>query len=320
MPLPLGIDPARFSSELRANPAAWLDEVVEICGRIGLRAQELEPFPDGSNLVAAVGRDHLVKVFPPFHQHQFESESRALPLFAGRLPIPVPELLATGALPGGWTYVVMTRLRGVLLESVWPSLDRAARVQLLREVGRVMAAAHALDAAPLQDLPPPWDGFVRAQIVGCKARHQRLGAPAWLTGSVDEWIAARRSLVPDGAHRVVLTGEYTPFNLLVDPATAPSGAPRLVGMFDFGDTMLGPPDYDLLGPATFLAAGDPVLLTALLDGYGLPLGERTRARRERWMVLLLLHRYSHLRVQVRLDGWQELGSIGALAERLFPIA
>lgn len=309
MPLPLGIDPARFSSELRANPAAWLDEVVEICGRIGLRAQELEPFPDGSNLVAAVGRDHLVKVFPPFHQHQFESESRALPLFAGRLPIPVPELLATGALPGGWTYVVMTRLRGVLLESVWPSLDRAARVQLLREVGRVMAAAHALDAAPLQDLPPPWDGFVRAQIVGCKARHQRLGAPAWLTGSVDEWIAARRSLVPDGAHRVVLTGEYTPFNLFTT-------ANRLSAMFDFGDGLVGPREYDWLGPMCFLAAGDAAALDAFFDGYhGRPFD---RAQREPLLRLLLLHRYSALRAQIALPGWQALPDFATLAATVWP--
>ncbi|MBK9682361.1 MAG: phosphotransferase, partial [Betaproteobacteria bacterium] len=70
---------------------------------------------------------------------------------------------------------------------------------------------------------------------------------------------------------VILTGEYTPFNLLYQGG-------KLSAMFDFGDGLVGPREYDWLGPMCFLAAGDASRLDAFFDGYhGRPFD---RGRRE----------------------------------------
>jgi hygromycin-B 7''-O-kinase len=53
--------------------------------------------------------------------------------------------------------------------------------------------------------------------------------------------------VPEGPD-VILTGEYTPFNLLHQGG-------GLSALFDFGDGLVGPREYDWLGPMCFLAAG-----------------------------------------------------------------
>ena len=113
--------------------------------------------------------------------------------------------------------------------------------------------------------------------------------------------------MPDGPS-VILTGEYTPTNLLVQ-------GDRLVGMFDFGDGLVGPAPYDWLGPLCFLAAGHRARCNALLAGLGAAPGREWRAP---LMRMLLLHRYSNLRVQLAVPLWRAAPSFEALAELAWP--
>lgn len=289
--------------ELRVRPEGWLPLVAELAAELGV-AGELVAFPDGSNLVAAVGDSWVLKVFPPFHRHQWESERRALAWLEGRAPVAVPTLVRDGAWRE-WTFVLLTRLAGTLLEERWPHLGRGARVRIMADIGAAMASVHAIAVGVLADLPPAWDGFLREQVAGCAARHARLDAPEWLLAELP--LALQR--VPRFHGRVLLTGEYTPFNVLVDEGS------RLCGMVDLGDAMVGPPSYDLLGPSVFCAEGDPELVHSLFSSYGLALDASAR---ERLVLLLLLHRYSDLAGQVRVRGWRDAGSIAALAQLIWP--
>ncbi|RYZ47684.1 MAG: hypothetical protein EOP07_26670 [Proteobacteria bacterium] len=74
-------------------------------------------------------------------------------------------------------------------------------------------------------------------------------------------------------------------------------------MIDFGDTMIGVADYDLIGPSTFLCAGDPELVTSLFKGYGFQFEGSKETTQRRLLLLLLLHRYSDLNSQLRIDNW-----------------
>jgi len=90
----------------------------------------------------------------------------------------------------------------------------------------------------------------------------------------------------------------------------------LSAMFDFGDGLVGPREYDWLGPMCFLAAGDTALIDAFFDGYqGRPFDRR---HREDLLRLLLLHRYSHLQAQIAVSGWQEAPDFPALAAKIWP--
>jgi hygromycin-B 7''-O-kinase len=114
---PSGLDPVAFDERYRLDVEGWRPAVQELCAEHGVRADPFEPFADGSNLVAAVGGTAVVKVFPPFHRNQWESEHRVLAHLGGRLSIPIPRLIAAGDRPDGWSYVILGRLAGATLES-----------------------------------------------------------------------------------------------------------------------------------------------------------------------------------------------------------
>jgi hygromycin-B 7''-O-kinase len=100
---------------------------------------------------------------------------------------------------------------------------------------------------------------------------------------------------------VILTGEYTPMNFLVNQE---AGVWHIHGLIDFGDSMLGLPEYDLLGPGAFLIQGDKILLREFLLSYGYSSEEMTNALSRRLTALMLLHRYSRLNVQIRIKDWE----------------
>lgn len=309
MHLPTDLDVKTFADSYRLRPDNWRWAIEEVAAAAGLAVTSLHPFGDGSNLIAAIDERHVVKIFPPFHRHQWESEHRVLAHLAGRLALPVPHLHGVGERDDGWTWVVLTRLPGVLLEEVWSTFERPVRAAILRAIGETMHEVHAIAPGPVASLPPNWDTFIAEQAARAEARHRRLNAPDWLFRDLPDLLAT--TPLPTGPH-VILTGEYTPFNLLAEPDLT---GWHLSGMIDFGDAMVGPPEYDLLGPSVFLCGGDPLLVHALFDGYGRPLDP---VLRRQLMLLQVLHRYSHFAAQLRLPGWRDAGSLEALAQRLWP--
>lgn len=218
--------------------------------------------------------------------------------------MPTPQLLASGE-HGGWPYLVMTQLPGTPLDRVWPTLPLQERHAVLRRTGQLTAEVHALPLGPMPGLAPTWADFLQGQRLGCHRRQQRTGLPAHLLTQLDGFLEGPLPQGPD----VVLTGEYTPFNLLHQGG-------GLSAMFDFGDGLVGPREYDWLGPLCFLAAGDAAAIDAYFDGYqGRPFD---RSLREPLLRLLLLHRYSHLKAQLAVPGWQDERDFAALAVRVWP--
>lgn len=312
--LPAAIEEHDYDA-LRDDPSRWMPTLSDIALRHGLDVSALSPAALGANLIAMNGRA-VVKVFPPFLRFQWESERLALPFFHDRLTVPTPALLHEGE-HHGWPYVVITQLEGTPLETLWPSLTEASRCALLQQIGVLMAEAHQLDAAPLAQLEPHWDAFFAQQRANCHARHAQRELPGNLLDQLEPYLAradAALNTLLQSRRPCALTGEYTPMNLLA----VPDGKSfRLSGMFDFGDVMVGPAEYDMGGPCVFLCAGDATRFAAFLQGYGRVADAQLT---QTLMALLLLHRFSDLRVQVRIDDWQRrVESLEALAALLFPL-
>lgn len=314
--LPAAPAPAELGA-LRRDTAGWLPHAASIARTLGL-PDDPRPYRDGSNLVAALGDRHVLKIFAPFLTHQHDSERATLAHlgahFDRRLDIAIPALVAEGQ-HQGWPWLVMTRVDGEPLQAVWPSLGVDDRVAIVRDVGALVAAVQRVPVGPLAALEPRWPAFLAAQAAGAHARHTRFRLAPHLLDELDAWLARTQDAVPADAPATVLTGEYTPGNILL--ARAADGW-RIRGLIDFGDVMTGFAEYDLLGPATFSCAGDPALLRAFLRGWGLgpaaAAGFRTRAMR-----MLLLHRYANLDGQVRIPGWQaRVRSLDELAALLWP--
>jgi hygromycin-B 7''-O-kinase len=299
MQLPAEIDAAAFDA-LHDQPARWHAVVAAIAA--GHSTGTVRPMSDGTVLVALVGDEFVIKLYPPFLRDHCSFERALLPRLHGRLGVPTPRLVAHGEREG-WPWLLMTQLSGVSLTGPWPALSEARKCALLHAIGRLAAEVHALPVAEMAALAPAWPAFLQRQRAGCRQRQQRTGLPPHLLAQLDAFVAGP---VPEGAD-VILTGEYTPMNLLLGPD-------GLSGLFDFGDGLIGPREYDWLGPLCFLAAGVGARRDAFFAGYGTPLAPDRRAGLLR---LLLLHRYSHLPAQIACPGWQTAPDFETLAARIF---
>ncbi len=301
MILPQHID-ARAFDALHDDAPAWRDAMVSIASGHG--SGQVEQIEEGTALAARIGDEQVLKLYPPFLRDHFEFECAMLEALHGRLAVPTPRLVATGE-RDGWPYLVMTRLIGEPLTRSWPMLSEAQRLALLTALGELATQVHALPVGRLAVLAPRWPNFIATQRSRCAARQQRTGLPAPLREALPRFLEGE---LPEGPP-VLLTGEYTPMNLFTIDG-------RLAAMFDFGDGLVGPREYDWLGPLCFLAAGHAARCDAFLAGCGARLDEALRLRLLR---LLLLHRYSNLPLQIACDGWQQCGSFEELAARIWPL-
>ena len=298
--LPRDISVVDFD-RLHDDPGAWR-AVIESIAR-GHCSEPVVQMTEGTVLVALLGRTQVLKLYPPFLRDHFEFECAALARLGGRLPVRTPELLATGA-HDGWPWLLMTQLAGEPLTTVWPGLPEAQKCALLSELGALAAQAHALPVGELSGHAPRWADFIATQRLLCAGRQQRTGLPPHLLHQLGEFLQGDLPQGPD----VILTGEYTPMNLLAQQG-------RLSGMFDFGDGLVGPREYDWLGPLCFLAASSGRRCAAFLAGYGATMDA---AMRLALMRLLLLHRYSNLPAQIAVPDWQRSESFEELAAVVWP--
>jgi len=319
MSFPRDIDPLVFDRSYRLQSELWREPFLELWRAQGpdpALAEAFHAFTDGTNLIASLGANWIMKVFPPVLRHQWESEWRVMRHLTGQLTLPIPRFYKAGIWED-WPYIIMSRLSGVTLEKVWPRMPDTDKAAVLMDIGLIMARVHAVPPGDLADLPPLWSQFLPQQIAGCRARHERLGMPDWFTQKVEAFVRDALPLLPENPSPVILTGEYTPFNLLV---TDTSPVQSISGMIDFGDAMLGYREYDLLGPLLFSCEGKPALVQALLTGYGYAPEVQNRELRRRLMLLQILHRYSNFHEQVRIPGWQDqVRSIEELENLIWPL-
>ncbi|WP_246670066.1 aminoglycoside phosphotransferase family protein [Bradyrhizobium stylosanthis] len=284
---------------LRADRVRWLPVALDIARGHGLDVSTPHIFATGTNLVVGLGERLILKIFPPLLRSQFFSERGSLTQLAGRLSLPIPEIVAEGV-RDGWPYLVITRLSGTLGSEAWPHLPERQKERVLRQIGETIASVQRAPLGPLAQIEPRWADFMRAQIHGCRARHERLGlAPKFLEG-LEDLLRDAAALIPMDAPPVILTGEYIPENFLL---ACDDGTWSVAGLFDFGDVRAGWRDYDLLGPSAFMAAGRPGRVRNLLEGFGY--ARLDYALKRRLMALMLLHHASDLNSHVCIDGWQE---------------
>lgn len=299
----------------RADTSRWLPIALDITRRHGLAATAPHVFTTGTNLVVALDARLILKIFPPMLRSQFISERGALALLRGRLSLPIPEIVAEGE-RDGWPYLVITRLDGVVGSEVWPSLPEDQKERVLAEIGATIAEVQRVPSGALGEIEPRWDRFMRRQMAGCRARHERLGLKRKFLDGLDDLLRDAAELIPLDPPPVILTGEYIPENFLLAER---GGQWRLAGLFDFGDVKTGWGEYDLLGPSAFMAAGRPRRVRSLFEGFGYSRDDVNFALKRRLMALMLLHHASDPIRHICIEDWQERAdNLVQLQELIWP--
>lgn len=288
--------------------AAGVDEILRAHAR-GLDAVPRTRYASGSLPVYAVGREHVLKLFPPHEEEHATVEARVLQAVHGRLPIPTPRLHAAGR-HDGWHWLLMSQLHGERLVDAWPALAPADRDRLADSLGAALAALHAIDVAPLAGLPPDWPSFVAGQRASAVARQRAHGLHDRWLGQIEPFL--ERWAPPPSPPAALLHTEVMREHLLV--ASGDEG-PQFSGLFDFEPAMLGAPEYDFASVGLFVACGDARFLRRVLRAYGYAPGALGAALQCRLMAWTLLHRYANLPWYLRRMPAGEATTLEQLAAR-----
>lgn len=293
---------------LKQNIEVLKNVAKEITYHYQLPEEPLTLFSEGTNIVFAYGDSKVIKIFPPFHLEHFKSELLVLKYLKGKLSIQTPTVEYDGTI-FGWPYIVMTRLEGTLLETLWDTMDHNNKVIIIREIGSLIQNVHALPIDGLESIDCHWEQFIDTQINHCSDRHRSTMLPGFLLQQIPSYLESVKEILPKIKKPVLLTGEYTPMNFLVKQI---AGIWHIDGLIDFGDSMLGLAEYDLLGPGAFLIQGDKQLLREFLISYGYSSEALTKTLSQQLTALMLLHKYSNLKIQVRIKDWES--KVHSLAE------
>ena len=113
--LPVADTEERFAA-VRGDEEVLRAGVDRLCGLLGVDTA-MSRVADGSLPVYSVD-DLVLKLFPPVFLAEWRVEVAVLRAVSGLLPTPTPRVHAAGQ-HDGWGYVLMSRLSGLPLESVW---------------------------------------------------------------------------------------------------------------------------------------------------------------------------------------------------------
>lgn len=289
---------------LKKNPEQWKNLAISLCERHEIKSTEFTPYYAGSSLVAAMSEEVVIKIIQPAYISEWEAEKWALerlPSDLEKISIKIPKHIAAVKDESGWSYILMSRIPGKQLDQIWPDLKLENRVSLMFEIGKLMSYVHENSKLEKDKYQIKWKDFIGTQKEKCQARHKRLGMPEWFVNEIPSFLNKLEFCGEKVLEPKLLTGEYTPFNLLGDCI---DGTWKLTGMIDFADAFAGDPLYDLIGPVVFMGEGNPSLVCAVVEGYGVGENKLDRNLKNRLMGLHLLHAFSNFNTQVKNIDWR----------------
>ncbi len=262
-----------------------------IASRHGLAGDSVEFIFSGSNVLARAGADSVIKLFCPLWGEQQRGEGACLKQVEGKLPIETPEVRGEGELEG-WPYLVMRRLPGRTIRSVWDKINPIQRAGLAAAIGELTTALQEVPTAGMETvLESDWTSFTEERLRLTPIQQEKWGCPKALVAEMPGWLKAAQPLHPEGFSPCLLHADMTDENLLVEEVR---GRWTLSGLVDFGDSLLGWKEYEWVTPAFLVCHREPALVQALVRGAGVSAQEMNEAMTLRLGAWSLLHRYNNI--------------------------
>ncbi len=305
------------------RPEVWRPMIEEIWRQHGLGlVEQVVPGFAGSNAVFIVNEELVAKIFAPFWAQDAPRELEAYLILADYPELPVPRVIAHGTIEAEqhWPYMVLTRLPGVRLGDVWPSVSPADRLAITCHLAEIVRTLHAVptDRITAMDIRrEAWVEFIRQQIAGAVAYHRRHNSlPEHLLAQLPDYLASAQPLFPPDFQPTLINCDLTRDHLLL---VEQDGHWRIGGLIDFGDVRVGHIDYEWVALHLDLYDADCAQTRAFLRAYGWEQVVDERFSR-RMMAYSLLHLFSDMRPFVeRLGGPERVRSLEEMEAALWRI-
>lgn len=181
----------------------------------------------------------------------YAGERAALALVGRDPAVLAPRLRGAGRLSPAWAYLILDRVPGV--EHRLAGLSRDQQHAVAAQLGVQISRLHRLPTAGLPRVADWPVGSVTAAAA-------RSSLPAHLVGQVESFLAGAPPVRP-----VVVHGDINEIHVYVEGG-------RLVGLIDWGDTVVADPHYELIQIYRGLFACDRTLFRTFLEAEDWPTG------------------------------------------------
>jgi len=274
--------------ELKGNEPFWDDKIRGIIQHAHLPMAPFKKFELG-DVVYSYDSKYVIKLYHHAYWQTFAQEVGVLRCLHEQVnTVEVPRIITYGQYEG-WDYLIMTELKGKLLADLWGHLSYGEQQMLARKLGGVIKQLHQIPVGDgLMAIDVNWRQFMGQQYQQMMQYHKKMGLIKHLYQQLQTYV--EENYINYSPRKVLLTGEYTPFNLLMNKL---KGQWQLTGLIDFGDCFLGDGDYDLLGPMLFMFTGDSKLNRLFIDSYGYGLAD-IKHLQKKLMIYTILHRFSNI--------------------------
>ena len=272
----------------RFHDPVWMEIGRDLFDRSGLEVGSVVRDPAGESIILLGDGRYVLKIYRPW-KRGYARETAALERVGGKLPVPVPEIVAGGEFDG-YKYLITTALPGRLVtRAEWLTLDRNSQLGLVSQLADLFHTLHTLDI----DGPDfDWPAFVAGNAAGAVERQRMEGGnPEWVE-SLPAYIERNLPLVQTAPPHVFLHGDVHFGNLRI---TEENGRLKIAGLFDFADSLRGSHEYDFLAPGVLMFQGQGELQREFFRRYGYPDANINEEMRRRMMMLTILYEFSSLR-------------------------
>ncbi|MEW9052494.1 MAG: aminoglycoside 3'-phosphotransferase/choline kinase family protein [Neobacillus sp.] len=288
----------------------WDMKMLGIIKQENLPKGSLSRFSYGSTIVYSYHHELVIKLYPSYSQDEFDREVEVLKhLETFITTVETPKIISVGSYEG-WNYLIMNELKGTLLIDLWDQLSIDEKKDFSKDLANVMREFHSIPSNLFATIDVDWRLFIKNQYLNMIENQKKSNLPQILCDSLLEYVD--ESFINYRPKLKLLTGEYTPFNLIFNRENHKW---KLTGVIDFADCFLGDPEYDLLGPILFMFNGNKELTHSFLLSYGFKEEELNDTLRKKLMIYTILHRFSNINYYisrntnaVNIDSFEELSN------------
>ena len=240
----------------------WLELATAACNHAGVDPGSIKPittwdqkFIDGdgyrNNAVFRIGGGRCLKLYGPTSHRQFHIERAVLQTLARHIKHPAPRFVAGGERAQAPPYLIMTEVPGSSAEEVWEALSRSDQLAIAWEIGAITAAIHRLPQGKLARVERQFGG--RSEEIARQGVNRIAEIEAAATLSVDQRDELLRFVRANAQELVNVPPVLTQL--------------RVSGFIDWGEAMLGPPEWDLAYHWFWTFSGDREAMGQCLQAY-----------------------------------------------------
>lgn len=275
----------------------YQEAIQEICRKHNIVFENGGKFDEGTMIVFHINEQYVIKLYSPLFKTDFDIECASLKLLSER--IPVPEVIGYGKLEG-WPYIIMSKCKGIALPKVWGSISYTEKEQIIEEISKVIIAMHS---TPIDErfarFTFDWHDYFSHQAKNAQYQQKLCGLKKPLIDQIPKFLEENLPLIPKTFEKSLLHTELIDGTWILEKNEREW---KITGLFDFGDAFVGNREYDIISIGAFVTRGDKKLFRKFLLDYGYKEEELDEKLKRRFMVNIILHKYSNFVFFMKYSG------------------